>query len=287
MIKEILCRSIIFIISILTILGICQEIWLSENSLTVNHYQFETSKTNQEIKLVVLSDLHEHEFGEGNEALVELVKDRHPDLILLLGDFVNEDSEDTDIVCNLIEDIKNFAPIYFALGNHEIAYMERQNTELIQQLGAAGAIVLEKDYVDIEIKNEKIRLGGLYEYAFGFDREDLSDQKVAIKTYLEDFQETDTLKIMMSHRPDSFVFGDASTHWDVDLVVSGHNHGGQVVIPGLGGLFGGDQGCFPEYVHGMYQIDKINLFVTSGLGSNPKLLPRFNNRPEIAVITIL
>ena len=70
-------------------------------------------------------------------------------------------------------------------------------------------------------------------------------------------------------------------------MVSGHDHGGQVVLPFLGGLYGGDQGWFPEYIHGMYQKDEMKLFITSGLGSHKQTLPRFNNPPEIAVVRIL
>ena len=92
--------------------------------------------------------------------------------------------------------------------------------------------------------------------------------------------------IMRSHRADSCVFGDTRQVWDVDRVVSAHDHGGQVVVPFLGGLSGADQGWFPDYVHGLYQKDKIQLFVTSGLGTNKKVLPRFNNPPEIAVLHI-
>ena len=91
---------------------------------------------------------------------------------------------------------------------------------------------------------------------------------------------------MLSHRPDSFIFGDASVVWDVDLVISGHNHGGQVIIPFKGGLFGGDQGWFPEYVHGIYKVGNMQMFITSGLGSDRQKLPRFNNPPEIAVVTV-
>ena len=62
--------------------------------------------------------------------------------------------------------------------------------------------------------------------------------------------------------------------WDVDLVVSGHDHGGQVVVPFAGGVFGGDQGYFPKYVHGMYEKERLHLFVSSGLGSANEPLPR-------------
>ena len=83
-----------------------------------------------------------------------------------------------------------------------------------------------------------------------------------------------------------FIFGDAASVWDVDLVVSGHDHGGQVVVPFAGGVFGGDQGYFPKYVHGMYEKERLHLFVSSGLGSANEPLPRVNNLPEVAVVEI-
>ena len=127
----------------------------------------------------------------------------------------------------------------------------------------------------------------MYDYAFGLDGEDSVEAvDPEIRSFLEDYQDTDHLKIMMAHRPDSFIFGNASSVWDVDLVISGHDHGGQVVIPFLGGVFGGDQGYFPEYIHGMYQKDQMHIFVTSGLGSHGEILPRINNIPEIAVLHI-
>lgn len=109
---------------------------------------------------------------------------------------------------------------------------------------------------------------------------------VTVRNFLEEFQNTDRYKIMLCHRPDSFVFGDASDYWKIDLVISGHDHGGQVVIPFKGGLYGGDQGWFPPYVHGLYRTGRIRLFVTSGLSSEKQKLPRWNNRPEIAVLNV-
>ena len=91
---------------------------------------------------------------------------------------------------------------------------------------------------------------------------------------------------MISHRPDSFIFGNASEVWDINLIVSAHNHGGQVVIPFLGGFYGGDQGYMPKYTHGIYNKGKMKIAITSGLSSNRKKLPRFNNRPEVMIINI-
>ena len=139
------------------------------------------------------------------------------------------------------------------------------------------------------MNGQQIRIGGLYDYAFGFDNIDLSDssnEKVQIYNFLTEFQNTDALKIMLSHRPDSFIFNNASKLWDIDLVISGHLHGGQVVLPILGGVYGGDQGWFPEYVQGMYEKDNMNILITSGLSTNKKMVPRWNNPPEIMVLEL-
>jgi predicted MPP superfamily phosphohydrolase len=142
----------------------------------------------------------------------------------------------------------------------------------------------------VEISGQIIRIGGLYDYAFALDAwNSCSPDRMEPEVYqfLTKFQDTDVFKLMLAHRPDSFIFGEASVTWDIDLVVSGHLHGGQVVVPFKGGLIGGDQGWFPKYVHGLYEKDDINIFITSGLGSSRKVLPRFNNPPEIAVLRLL
>lgn len=275
--------SAIIIIAAVYIVG---NICVSSKWLTVNEYEYTTEKASGEIKIVVLSDLHDHKFGEDNEKLVKKIEGQIPDLILLDGDIMNEDSADASVPCTLIKKLREIAPVYFALGNHEIGYMEN-HPELIEELETVGACVLEKEYIDIDINGTELRLGGMYEYAFGLNGNNDADAvPTDIREFLEEYQETERLKLMMAHRPDSFIFGDAASYWNIDLVISGHNHGGQVVLPGLGGLYGGDQGWFPEYIHGMYQKDQIELFVTSGLGSHKQALPRFNNPPEIAVVMI-
>lgn len=94
------------------------------------------------------------------------------------------------------------------------------------------AHVLEEGYRDVEIGGCKVRIGGMYEYAFALDGDNSAENLTGdVRDFLEEFQNTDRYKIMLCHRPDSFVFGDASDYWKIDLVISGHDHGGQVVIP--------------------------------------------------------
>ena len=277
---------IILLIILLLAVYILISLWVSVNLLTVREFTSEFG-VEHPVKTVVISDLHDHEFGEDNEKLVEKIRQISPDLILMDGDMLNAESENVDVPLTLIEALRDTAPIYYALGNHEIGYIENGHSELTEQLEEAGAVVLDKEYTDLDVNGTQIRLGGMYDYAFGLNgNNDAAAAPDDTLNFLQDFQNTDRLKIMLAHRPDSFIFGDASKVWDVDLVISGHNHGGQVVLPFLGGLYGGDQGFFPEYIHGMYEKDNFQMFVTSGLGSDRQKLPRFNNPPEIAVLSI-
>lgn len=281
-------RKILLILVLSLVCILLGETFISYHWIEVNEYQVEWEHTEQEraggsVRFVVLSDLHAHQFMNDNGHLVDKVGEQRPDFILMCGDFVNEDSKEHARLERLVENLCDIAPVYFALGNHELAYMENGHENLKEDMEAAGAVVLEKEYVDIS----GIRIGGLYDYAFALDGNDeAANVEESVRVFLEDFQKTDQYKIIMSHRPDSFIFGNASKYWDVDLVVSGHNHGGQVVLPFLGGMFGGDQGMFPKYIHGMYDVGNMKLFATSGLGSEWQILPRWNNRPEVAVIEL-
>lgn len=261
----------------------------STYALTVNSYAFGSGKLGEQIRIVVAADLHEREFGRGNEDLIRQIQTQEPDLIFLVGDFVNSDSDDCRVLMELVEGLEGTAPIYFAPGNHELAYMARTGEDVLGRLAGAGVTVLDGEYIDVTVKGQQLRIGGLYDYAFALDgRDSTNPETMDPETYgfLTDFQQTDRCKIMLSHRPESFVLGEASVTWDVDLVISGHAHGGQAVLPFLGGLWAPEQGWLPEYVHGLYEKDKLNIFITSGLGSSVELIPRFNNPPEIAVVSL-
>lgn len=285
-------KSIMLILLTIFIIGIvfcAYEIYISYKDLKVNNYSIKTNiiSSNVNIKLVVIGDLHDNEFGDNNQILINKIKNQNPDLILIAGDVLNNNSSNSNIVISLVEKLVKVAPVYYALGNHELDYIHNKDLHLVDKIEKAGATVLENKYKDIIIKGEKLRIGGMYSYAFGAGNNvDKSTMDSKVYNFLEDFQNTSNYKIMMSHRPDSFIFGNVSKVWDIDLVVSAHDHGGQVVIPFLGGLYGGDQGYFPKYVHGVYTKDKMKIAITSGLGSNPKKLPRFNNIPEIMIINI-
>lgn len=279
--------AMIFIIFIILI---AVEIIISYKCLMITDYRIKSEKIKETTKIVLISDLHNNQFGKSNKRLVNKIRKQDPDLILMDGDILNEDGKNAQTATSLIRALKKTAPVYYALGNHEIVYKQRKDKNLCQKLQQAGAKVVEKEYEDLEIRNNKIRIGGLYEYAFAEDgagnmfKEGMPSK---VRNFLEDFQNTDAFKLMLSHRPDSFIFGQAADTWKIDLVASGHAHGGQVRIPGKGGLYGGDQGWFPKYVEGNYHFKTVkNMVITRGLGSDKEKLPRFHNIPEIVVIRL-
>lgn len=107
-----------------------------------------------------------------------------------------------------------------------------------------------------------------------------------VYSFLSDFCDTDQMTILLNHRPESFYFGSASEVWNIDLLLSGHTHGGLVRIPRLGGLYAPIQGFFPDVYYGQYQLHSSTMLVTSGLAGYG-VLPRINNPPEIVTVTLI
>ena len=157
--------------------------------------------------------------------------------------------------------------------------------KLWEQLENAGAVVLNRRIEDVEINGNRIRLGGLYEYGFESSLQSEKDNREAV-SYLEKYVDTDRYLIMCAHRPESFYPWDYADTWGIDLVLSGHLHGGQVILPGVGGLYSPLDGFFPKFDYGQYQLGDSDMIITRGLSSDSKVLPRFNNPPEIAVVDV-
>lgn len=277
--------KILLIIIAILLLACLTSIWLSYNWLTISNYTVTSSKITEPFRMVLISDLHDHQFDKNNEKLSEKIREQSPDLIIIDGDMINSDSENADTAVEVVRALKEIAPVYYSYGNHEYAYMEAGHTDLQAELEEAGAVVLNYQNMDIEIKGNPIRLGGLYEFGFETGMQSEEENQRAL-SYLEKYVDTDRYLIMCAHRPDSFDPWDTADDWGIDLVLSGHLHGGQVIIPGIGGLYSQLEGFFPQYDYGQYKLGDSDMIITRGLGSNPKILPRFNNLPEIAVVDV-
>ncbi len=273
-------------VALLALIIVCLiSIWISYNWLTVSEFTVTSSKITKPFRMVLISDLHDHQFGGNNETLSEKIREQSPDLIIVDGDMLNGDSENDDVPVELVRSLTGIAPVYYSFGNHEYYYIEAGHDELQEDLEQAGAVVLNYQSIDLEIKGNEIRLGGMYEYGFETPMQTEEENEKAL-SYLEEYVETDRYLIMCAHRPESFYCWDYADTWGLDLVLSGHLHGGQVIIPGVGGLYSNLEEFFPNYDYGQYKLGDSDMIITRGLSSNLKALPRFNNPPEIAVVDV-
>lgn len=269
------------IVIIICVLVFGVDLVLSQKYISITSYVCENNKIKHNFKIAQLTDLHNYQFGSKNQRLISKVTVEAPDVIFLTGDMLNADEERTDILTDLIRQLVLIAPVYASLGNHELEYMQLSgNRDLIAQMEEAGAVVLDKEYIDMEINGQEVRLGGVYGYVLSPD-----DKEDPEQTFMEEFQDTDRFKILLSHVPEGLLLWKSMEQWDVDLVFSGHVHGGQVRIPFVGGLYDPEEGYFPTYTKGMFECGNGTMVLSAGLGSS-RGVPRVNNLPELVVCEV-
>lgn len=281
-----LVLHILFVV-ILLIVGIVLYSYLAFQGLIVSHYTIEADISTS-IRIVHLSDLHNAEFGDGNCELIMLVADQNPDLILITGDMLNRDEEDVSVITALLPRLADIAPVYYGLGNHEVSWEKTFGRDITKVLEEAGAAVLEAEYLDLEFKGQQIRLGGLMAYYRqpGMMRTTQAANERQFR-FAAEFEDTDRYKILLNHIPTPWVDWGYNNLYPVNLVLSGHYHGGMIYFPLLErGLYAPYVGWFPENVRGVFEGEKATCVLSAGLGSEYQI-PRIHNNPEIVVVDLI
>ncbi len=281
-------KKILLGIIILLIIFIIGDFIYSNNFLTVKNYDIETDKTDASFRVVLLSDLHNKEFGADNESLLTLVKEQKPDLIFTVGDFVTKFERDRKVACRTLKGLTAIAPVYSSLGNHEQSYYDYNG--LIKDIKSSGVTLLDNEFKEVGVRGETIIVGGLTDFPYyEFDAPDYDN---AQRHFLDRFikREKTCFSILLAHEPEFFMWGLDKK--ELDLMLCGHTHGGVIKLPFIGGILAPNQGFFagqsnilPKYTHGVYKSDTATMLITSGLSSE-KFLPRFNNPPEVCVIDV-
>lgn len=267
---------------------LCVELYRSSHLLTVTNYQLRSSKLTAPVRVVQLTDLHNARFGPENASLLETVAEQEPDLILFTGDLVTGHVRETDTAMNLLEKLVEIAPVYVSVGNHEQLHQNNFGSDVTGMYAHRGATVLEYAWEDIEIGGQALRIGGVSGYCVPEIYLSTGEADPAECAFLADFQNTDRCKLLMAHMPLSWLWNDGISRWDSDFVFSGHAHGGQVVLPGFGGVYAPDMGFFPGDLEGIFPSadGQKHLILSTGLG-NSSPIPRFNNPPQILVLDIV
>ena len=230
-------------------------------------------------RIAQVSDLHNAEFGDGNQRLLDMLREAEPDMIAITGDLIDSRKTNIAVALAFAEEAVKFAPCYYVSGNHEARVSEYQ--DLKTGLEAAGVTVLDDAQVKIEVSGESITVIGVNDPSFHADYL-TSDAAVMDRKLSELSSEDAGFAILLSHRPELF---DTYVAHDMDLILTGHAHGGQFRLPLIGGLIAPNQGLFPKYDDGLYSEGNTNMIVSRGLGNS--IIPfRFNNRPEVVLIEL-
>ena len=281
-----LFRRIFFSILIALIAAIL-FFFISSLFLRVETFSLPTNVSSP-IRIVHLSDLHNARFGKLNQKLVDLVRAQDPDLIIMSGDMLNEDDESTDIVTSLIHDLSCFAPVYYGYGNHERSWEARTGNDLRPILHAAGAVVVDNCFVDVTVNGTDLRIGGyMGYYPIPHMTTHEEDQQALEFAFIASFQDTDRTKLLIDHIPTGWIDWNYVDKYPVDIVFSGHYHGGVIRIPVIDqGLYAPYVGWFPPFTKGIYSGKTATCVLSPGLG-NEHGIPRFNDPPEIFVVDLI
>ena len=273
-------KKTVLIVSVLVIL--CLGIWTlwGNIALEVNEYEIVSDRIPEAFagfRIAQVSDLHNKDFGEGYGQLLTLLSEINPDIIVVTGDLIDSRQTDLDIALEFAWQAGKIARVYYVSGNHEARVPEYE--DLKTGLVKAGVVILENQKVQITREGESITLMGIDDPSFQ-ENYLFGDSEPVARQAIENLQnESDGYTVLLSHRPELFnLYVDTG----MDLVFSGHAHGGQFRLPFVGGLVAPNQGFFPKYDAGLFSEGSTTMIVSRGVG-NSNIPIRFNNRPEIVV----
>lgn len=264
-----------WILPVLAILVILTLIALDER-LILRTYTVVSPKLTAEVRLAVVTDFHS---SDNADDVVAMVASCAPDAVLLVGDMFDDDiaNRPTERTLSLMRQLSAQYPCYYVSGNHEAWTGEMD--ALYQQTEEAGVTVLRMSSGVLTVRGQRIALCGIpdpYEMVFS----GAPDTEEQIRQAMENVDSAD-FTVLLAHRPELLA---KYAQFPLDLVVSGHAHGGQVRIPGvLNGLYAPNQGWFPKLAGGAYAQGGTTLIVSCGLAVRTRL-PRIFNRPEVVLV---
>lgn len=237
------------------------------------------------LRFALVTDLHSCRYGAEGRALVEALKAQKPDAVLLSGDIFDDRLPD-DNAKAVLAAIARDIPCFYVFGNHE--HWSERIPEMREILLAAGVTVLVGEVKTVKMHGLEIDVCGIDDPTYMSD-----DAWLAQIASVASASNPSRLRILLSHRPE---YAAVYEKHSFDLVVSGHLHGGQWVVPFLGlGVCGPSSGgpdehertLFPRMAGGAYTLNNgATMVVSRGLARESTPLPRFFNHPEVVIVNL-
>jgi len=284
-------KSAIVLLIVIALLLFCSY---QNRHLETTYYTYKAEHLDAEFdgyRIVQISDLHNAKFGKDNQKLVDRIRECEPDMIVLTGDLVDSNHTNVERAVQFVDEIVKICPVYYVTGNHEYWLEASEYDELMSGLTGAGAVILDDQVVEISRGDAKFRLVGLDDRSLSdgtlealFSDESIGHDQAGQKEETADNENSEKKEftVVLAHEP-QYLARYASA--GVDLVLSGHAHGGQFRLPFVGGIVAPDQGFFPEYTAGEYYMDGTEMIVSRGLG-NSVIPVRLFNYPEIVCVEL-
>lgn len=263
--------------------------------LTVNYYQVASKKLNNAwngYRIAVLADLHDKEFGENNQKLIDKIKQLQPDCILIAGDLMiikEWKQRDFRVIENLLKELSKIAPVYYGVGNHEARMWWEPDIysgwreEFLNIMEKYDIHYLMDQTVTVTKGGMPVDISCLHvdkQYYVYKGRKRPMEQGYMEKK-LGKFRDGH-FHILLAHTP---LYVDEYAEWGADLIFSGHFHGGTIRIPFLGGLMTPQMQFFTKLAKGEVKRKNSKMIVSAGLGTHSVNI-RLNNPPEIVMVTL-
>lgn len=272
-------RRMLRVFGVILILIAALIAWAAIDSRNIDVTRFTVSGAPEAFsgfKIVQISDLHNAEFGTDNQKLIDILKSEAPDAIVITGDLIDARRTNTEIAESFARRCMEIADCYYVPGNHEARLGDTYDA-FESALIADGVNVLRNGSVRIRKEMDAIRIIGVDDPAFAKASDAITNLDAALEAL-----SSDDFTILLAHRPELI---DEYSKWGIDLVLSGHAHGGQIRLPGIGGLYAPGQGFFPRYTSGNYTVGDTEMIVSRGIGNSAFPL-RVNDRPEVVIVTL-
>jgi len=242
------------------------------------------------LRIVVLADMHNCWFDEDNSSIIRDIKEYKPDIIVIAGDMIvcSENHINNNIkTAEFVNRLALVAPVYYGYGNHEMGVSAQykgvgDNWINYTSILSDKVHLLNNEKITFEIKGQLFSIYGLNIRGKHYTRFKVPPLYVQdIETYIGRVDKN-SYNILIAHHPDYF---ESYVKWGANLVLSGHNHGGLVRLPLIGGLLSPRLHIMPRFTYGIYKKNDTKMLLTNGLGAH-SLKIRVNNIPEIVFLNI-